>query len=307
MKKKIKSIIIPSIVAILAFFVLVYFETDKQFLCVATIIMLAYIVLEYSIGDLIPKIFSLFSRNNWKTTQKKLEKTGELQDDSIIRISFAYLFRIKVDDKYFLVQNSRTQKYQPVGGAYKFYKAEANFLSSNIPVENDDCIPVDKITKKDYRLLVKNKDLRDFIKRFNKTSNREDIEDLSREFIEEIFLSGILDQQKFGNLTYKYCGRHITNIEKTVFRPFEILLADIVEVRLTDKQENLFRQLMDKDSSKYKFATSGEIKSLGVKIGTQRLDDNIANHTYKVLSENLDILIMKNKYKESITIGLVPE
>lgn len=304
LKKKIKNIIVFIIFIICAIGIIVYFEINYNAWFGIIMKLLAGLLLTYSINGLILNVCSLLAKNDWETTQKELEKEGKLQDETIIRISFAYLFRIKIDGKYFLVPNSRTGKYQPVGGAYKFNEEEANYLSANIPVENDDCVPVDKITKRDYRLLVKNKDLRTFIKRFNKTSNRENIEDLSREFVEEIFVSGILKQNVFGNLTYKYCGRHMTNIEETVFRSFEILLADIVEVRLTDKQEKLFRQLMEINSPKYKFATSSEIKSHGVKVGTQELGDNIANHTYKILSEKTDLLTMRNKHNEIISTEL---
>lgn len=257
------------------------------------------------IQPLIMSIVDLTDNENWKTSQRKLKRAGVLQKDTIIRISFAYLFRIKVNGKYFLVKNSRTDKYQPVGGAYKFDKREAEYLRDNIPAENDNRIPVDRITKRDYRLLVKNEQLRKFIKRFNKTSYREQITNLGREFVEEIFSTGILDKSTFGNLSYKYCGRHMTNVEYgNVFRTYELLLADIVEVQLSDEQEELFRELMKKDCNKYYFATADEIKALGVKYGTNRLADNIANHTPKILSENTDKLIMRNKQKEIITIKL---
>ena len=39
----------------------------------------------------------------WKTTQRQLERGKLISDDSIIRISFAYLYRIKVGNKYLLV------------------------------------------------------------------------------------------------------------------------------------------------------------------------------------------------------------
>ncbi|EGO8777695.1 hypothetical protein D9Y97_14620, partial [Enterococcus faecalis] len=181
----------------------------------------------------------------------------------------------------------------------------ANYLAENIPVENDDRIPVDKITKRDYRLLVKNKYLRKFVKRFDKTSYRESIDDLSREFVEEIFSTNILDKNKFGDLSYKYCGRHMTNVEYgNVFNHYELLLADIIEVRLSHNQEELFRTLMGKDSIKYRFATYTEIKSYGVGYGTDTLTDNIANHTPKILSENTDKLVLRSKYKEIFKIRI---
>lgn len=267
--------------------------------------MLGSLITGISIPYLIPSIIDLTDNENWKSSQRKLKRAGILQKDTIIRISFAYLFRIKVDGQYFLVQNSRTKKYQPVGGAYKFKQEEATYLRDNIPVENDDRIPVDRITKLDYRLLVKNEYLRKFVRRFNKTQYRENISNLSREFIEEMFSTGILDKSAFGALSYKYCGRHMTNVEYgSVFNHYELLLADIIEVQLSDTQEQLLRDLMGTDCNKYRFATADDIKSLGVKFRTNDLEDDIANHTPKILSENTDKLIKRNKHKETITVQL---
>lgn len=293
--------IIPSLaITLLVITIIVYFELNS--IPVGAIV--ATLVGGLSIRPLYLGIIDLVENNIWKASQRKLENSGKLGRETKIRISFAYLFRIKINGKYFLVPNTRSGKYQPVGGAYKFTKTESYYLRDNIPVENDDCIPVDEMTKLDYRLLVKNKDLKAFLKRFDKTQYRENIPDLSREFIEEIFTSGILNRNGFGDLSYKYCGRHMTDIEETVFKPFEMLLADIVEVQLTDKQEELFRKLMNNDSLKYRFATRNEIRSLGVKIGTNELADDIATHTYKILSENTDKLMMKNKHKETIAVSL---
>ena len=259
------------------------------------------------LGITIPYFLSsmidLSDNKSWKNSQRKLKRAGLIHKDTKIRISFAYLFRIKVDGKYFLVQNVRTKKYQPVGGAYKLEPKEAQYLSEKIPVEDDDRIPIDTTTIGDYRLYVKNKDLRKFIKRFDKTPYRENINNLSREFIEELFTTNILDKDTFGDLTYKYCGRHITDVEYgDFFECYELLLADIIEVRLTNKQEELFRELMKKTDDQYIFATFNEIKTGGVKHGTSDLKDNIANHAPKILSENSDILINKSKYKNDIMI-----
>lgn len=304
MNKKLKTLVIPLIFVVIAIVILIYLEVNSEITMTVILISLVTFILEYSTGSLFSKILSLFEGNNWKTSQRKLVKENQLQSDTKIRISFAYLFRIKIDNRYFLIQNNRTKKYQPVGGAYKFSEKEKDYLSNTFSLEDDDRIPVDELTKLDYRLFVKNKDLRKFFKRFNKTTQRENVENLSREFIEEIFNSGILNQNSFGTLTYKYCGRHITQIEDTVFWPFELLLADIIEIRLTAKQENLFRGLMKKECEKYIFATSKDIKHLGVKIGTHQLRDSIANHTHKILTEKSDVLVDKNKYKKTISIHL---
>lgn len=256
-----------------------------------------------SIPYLLSSLIDLSDNESWKNSQRKLKRAGLIHNETKIRISFAYLFRIKVDGKYFLVQNSRTKKYQPVGGAYKLTPEEAQYLSEEIPVENDDRIPIDTTTRGDYRLYVKNKDLRKFIKRFDETPYRENINNLSREFDEELFSTNILDKETFGDLSYKYCDRHITDVEYgNFFDCYELLLADIVEVILNDEQEQLFRDLMEKSDKRYMFATFSEIKTGGVKHGTSDLKDNIANHASKILSENSDILINKSKYKKPIKV-----
>jgi len=164
---------------------------------------------------------------------------------------------------------------------------------------------VDKNTELDYRLLVKNKDLRRFVKRFNKTQYRENVSNLSREFVEEIFNSGILDRKAFGTLVYKYCGRHMTEVAySSVFGHYELLLADIVEVKLSEAQIQLFRNLMEVESDKFHFADAEEIKSLGVKYKTNNMSDKIGNHTFKILSENTEFLSMRNKYPNRIIIDL---
>lgn len=292
---------------VLLFIIIISIYLTKKFISGILALLILSLLNHFfpkTIDSVIASFLDLFNYPSWKKSQKNLEKKGKLQKDTIIRISFAYLFRIKVDGKYFLVPNSRTGKYQPVGGAYKFNEKETIYLSENFYVEDDDCIPISKVTKRDYRLLIKNMYLKKFMKRFNTTENRENIRDLSREFKEEIFNTNILKVEDFGKLSYKYCGRHITKIVDTVFRPFEILLADIVEVILTEEQENLFRKLMKKESNSYIFATPQEIKRCGIKVGSDNLSDNIANHTFKILSENNDLLINRNKNKGIFTVEL---
>lgn len=267
--------------------------------------MLGTLFAGISIPYLFISIIDLTDNESWKSSQRKLKRAGILQKNTLIRISFAYLFRIEVDGKYFLVENTRTKKYQPVGGAYKFLDKEVDYLKDNFSVENDDRIPVDKITRRDYRLLVKNKYLRKFVRRFNKTQYRENISNISREFIEEVFSTGILKKSEFGMLNYKFCGRHMTKVEySSIFKHYELLLADIIEVKLSETQEELFKNLMESDCKKYIFATPDEIKSLGVRFPTNNLTDNIANHTPKILNENTDELMMRNKHRDIIKIQL---
>ena len=43
-----------------------------------------------------------------------------------IRLSCAYLFRIKYNGKYLLVKGNRIDQYQPIGGVYKYYASFVN-------------------------------------------------------------------------------------------------------------------------------------------------------------------------------------
>ena len=245
------------------------------------------------LSKLWPSIQNLTDNEEWKASQRQLQRSGLLKNDTKVRISFAYLFRIKVDGKYLLVPNSRTGKFQPVGGTYKFKDEERKYLDDEFAAEDDDCIPVNETTRNDYRLNIKNKYLRDFVKRFNDTKSRENITDLSREFKEELIKTDILDKIIFQEIKYRYIGRHMTEIIRTSFKPYELLLADIVELELSKKQEEYLKKLSINKSDKYIFADSLQIKSQGMKVGTENLQDNIANHTWKILTGNTDKLIQK--------------
>lgn len=74
------------------------------------------LVLGFSLPAAVHSVQDLFDTTNWKVSQRKLKRGGFISDNTIIRISFAYLFRIKVGNKYLLVRNNRgTKKFQPVG------------------------------------------------------------------------------------------------------------------------------------------------------------------------------------------------
>lgn len=253
------------------------------------------------LGMTISKLFTsgqdFLDTTTWKASQRKLERGGLIKKDSPIRISFAYLFRIMVDGKYFLVKNARgTRKFQPVGGVYKMYDAEALYLRQRFYAADDNSIPMDRASKGDYRLRLKNRYLRKFVKRFDKTKNRETIQNLSREFREELISTGILRGTEFDILAYSECGRHFTELHFSEhFQCYELLMADIVELHLTAAQEEEFRKLMGAKSSIFCFATSDEIESLGVKTGTEDLRETIGNHTKKILIEHADDLIQPKK------------
>lgn len=155
-------------------------------------------------------------------------------------------------------------------------------------------------------MFVPAKNLRKFVKRFNKTQDRELVSDLSREFKEELVETGILD---FDNIEYRYCGRHMTNIAfSRHFQCYELLLADVVELIPTKEQEEKLRTLMKLDSGKYIWANEDEIKHCGIVEGSEQLEESIGDHTFKILEET-EIKLncikkLKGKYPEYIMLAI---
>lgn len=246
---------------------------------------IAGIVLGFSLPALTHKIQDISDTANWMTSQRKLKRGGFISDSTIIRISFAYLYRIKVADKYLLVKNERgTGKYQPVGGVYKLKENEMIELKKRYHVIDDDKVSIDNSSRDDYRLKLENKYLRKFVKRFNRKAERERVDNLCREFNEELVKTGIVN---WNQITYRFCGRHMTEIKfKNHFQSYELLLADIVELMPTKEQEKDLQILLANNSENYYFSTAKEIMSLGIDTETSHLVESIADHTQKILQEN---------------------
>lgn len=229
----------------------------------------------------------------WKTSQRKLQRGNFIKDDTLVRISFAYLYRITVGNKYLLVKNERgTGKYQPVGGVYKLAGNEKIQLKNRYQVKDDNKISIDESSRDDYRLRIENKYLRKFMKRFDHEASRECIDNLSREFKEELIDTSIVNWDR---ISYRYCGRHITELHwGEHFQCYELLLADIIELLPTPEQENDLINMMGQPSESYCFATADEIISLGIDTNRGNLRETIADHTAKIIQENEGKLI-KNK------------
>lgn len=238
----------------------------------------------------------------WMTTQRRLTRHGDISNDTSIRISFAYLYRIKVGDKYFLVENARgTGKYQPVGGVYKMFGNEKVELKNKYNVLDDNKITIDESSKDDYRLRVPNKHLKEFVKRFDNEATRESINDLSREFKEELIDKNIVD---WAFISYRFCGRHMTDLHwSSHFQCYEILLADIVELILTQEQEEDLKKLMDKPSKEYRFVSAEEILSVGIITGSGELKETIADHSEKILQESEGKLMKITSYGNKFTVS----
>lgn len=282
MKKKIIFLLIYAIATVAIFSFLIYFEClDIAWACAVMGFILPIL------GNKVIDTFnSILDVQDWQSSLRKQIKAGLIKKTDMIRISFAYLFRIKIKDRYLLVLNHRKfGKYQPVGGVYKCKDEEKLYLKGkNFSACDDNCIPVDKSSKNDYRMRLPAQKLRAFVRRFNKTDQREVISDISREFYEELIVSNILDAQIFRKIKYRVCGRHFNPVSYSKhFKCYELIMADIVEFLPTEEQENLLVQMLDNASIDYVWATEEEILSCGVDNSKAEYVETITEHSYKIL------------------------
>ena len=65
---------------------------------------LSGIALGFSLPAFWKSLQDLTDTTNWKTSQRKLKRGDFIKNDTLVRISFAYLYRIKVGNKYLLVK-----------------------------------------------------------------------------------------------------------------------------------------------------------------------------------------------------------
>ena len=263
----------------------------------------AGIVLGFSLPALHSSLQDIFDTTDWKVSQRKLMRGGFLKKDTFVRISFAYLYRIKAGNKYLLVRNARgTGKYQPVGGVYKLLGNEKNELKNLYHVVDDDKISIDDSSRDDYRLRLENQYLRKFLKRFDTKATREQLNNLGREFKEEMVGTGFVS---WSQITYRVCGRHVTKLEYGKhFQIYELLLADIVELVPTEDQKKDLELLAQNQSEKYIFATAEDIEALGINTESGKLSETIADHSVKIVQEFEGSLIHIPEYGETYTVVL---
>lgn len=191
------------------------------------------------------------------TIFKKGYLYSKTYDDKKIRLSFAYLIRIKVNNRYLLVRsNSRKNLFQPVGGVYHIDKP--NEIKKQTGFYRDDS-PGDA---NDIRGIIKGNKIKKFIKWFNKNIDRES--GPYREFKEEMIDTGILPNNLFneGNLKFSYCDSYYKGVYHDEHYNIKTLLRfDIYELILDKDQLKFIHSLKNRN---IKFATYTEIETLGV-------------------------------------------
>ncbi|MCH6162615.1 SMODS-associated NUDIX domain-containing protein [Streptomyces marispadix] len=196
-----------------------------------------------------------------------------------VRISAAYLFRIKIDDKYLLVKGRRFAQIQPVGGVYKVSSSGTVFLTS-INAQDDSLIPFDSQSGNDLRIYIKGSQIPKFYKWFNERSGREDSP--WREFYEELIGTGILSQEVFPYVFQDYVKREVDPIRYSEHaESLEILIADVYELLPTPAQEAELRQLANTDLPDVTWVAEETIRRRGVL--PDRTVLNVAQHARRIV------------------------
>lgn len=219
-------------------------------------------------------VFIFENKKRWKLLWPKIWKPNKP-----VRLTIAYLFRIECNGKYMLIKRHKNDfvGFQPVGGAYKYFKEENRANFDNLGITPCNHVPRDGATEHDLRLIMtKRKKLTEFFKWFDSRENREI--DPWREFCEELVESGLVPADAFKHIKYAYIGKHQEGILCNEDYPIDQFRhADIFELRLeNDAQKNAISAL--KNNPNIAFVTPEEISKGATNDGIR-----ILPHTFKIL------------------------
>lgn len=177
----------------------------------------------------------------WKNRKRaKLFIQTILKRNKEVRVSCAYLFRIKFKGKYLLVKGSRIEQYQPVGGVYKYFNSFKNIKERfEITDEQEPSFYEDN----DLRIRTVGRYILDFIDWFDSRKNREI--SLNREFIEEIGINDEFNKNLLSTTKMEF----IKEVREPItyskhFKVDEIKIFDIFELNIP---ENLLDEIIKKE------------------------------------------------------------
>ena len=181
-----------------------------------------------------------------------------------IRLSCAYLFRIRYNNKYLLIKGNRIDQYQPVGGVYKYYDS-FNGLKENLELKDES--ESHFYENGDLRLVTIGKHIVKFLDWFDTKRNREIT--VIRELIEELEPSGIsienlIKQSQVEYLkTVKEPITFSTHFQMDELKIFEIFEVKIPKEILDDvlKSEHYF-SVKAEDIEKFCFTKDGLSKKI---------------------------------------------
>lgn len=190
-------------------------------------------------------------------------KCLDLKAGSRTRVTCAYHFRIMNSNySYLLIDEHGDNIFRPVGGVYKFDSVLD--IATEFEGEYDGMRGLVDDTENDLRLVIGHRKVKKFFEWFSSGVHRETINDLTREFREELLDTGILDANSFKKLTYSYVGSCKEQSTHEKLGVSQIQYYDIVSVQLnTEEQKAALKKaaktMQGKNNIKYIFATQEDI------------------------------------------------
>ena len=208
-------------------------------------------------------------------------------NDTYIRFSMSYQYRIKINDKYLLVKNSNNGFFQHVGGKYKRLTFTHKILN-DFEAKDDLKLPTAGLMKDDLAVFIPAKNAIKFINWFNSNKERE----IShwREFYEELIdgKARVLPQNKFPYVNYNFIKSIRTPLIKSEapgWDCWEILQYDVLDLLPNSDQELELQALLKKGDTDYlKWADNELIQNLGHNHHERKLIYPIGKHTKWVLN-----------------------
>lgn len=195
-----------------------------------------------------------------------------------IRISLAYLFRIKVNDHYLLVKSNHRPYYQPVGGAYKTLPGSEKIFEK-LDVRPDRIIETSNgVAKGDLRVFVKGVNVAEFMEWYKSKEDRE----ISpwREFCEELVSKDLLPPHQFRFIDYKFKKAIKTPIIRLDSGYLGFFMFDIFDLVANDEQKAILKELYKKGNTEYHiWADEYIINRLGHDERNKKQEFEIAPHT----------------------------
>lgn len=174
-----------------------------------------------------------------------------------IRFSIAYLYKIKINNKYLLVKGRKIDQFQPIGGVYKVYESFKGIERKlNINFENEQGFYEDG----DLRFYTKGKNIKKVLDWFKSRKNRETT--VYREFYEEIIKNNaILPMESLIDIKIEYIKQVKPKLTYSKhFKKNEILVFDIYEIWLPDGYINKLCEYEKEESNLIKFVDREDIE-----------------------------------------------
>lgn len=204
-------------------------------------------------------------------------QTQILYRNKSIRLSIAYLYRIKIDGKYLLVKSNRRNYFQPVGGAFKTLP-NSNVIFEKLKIEPDKLIETEKgIAKGDLRVFVKGLNVIEFINWFDSKKDRETSP--WREFCEELLSTEILPWKEFRYIDYEYKATVKSPLITLDSGDKGLFIHEIYDLIPNTEQEGILRKLLEKgNTEKYIWADKNLINRLGHSESKKAYENEISLH-----------------------------